>query len=173
MGLVNFYHRFITQCAQILQPLNALQSAIRPPSSIARLNGGDNINEIACATLLKPSAPMCIINDASDIAVGAVLQQLIDDVWCPILYFSKKLKQSETRYSTFDRELLDTSGISSRDVISSSELITDPSHNNAYCARANHSLHGRSTNWIPLCNLPPTSAISKARRMLLLTFCHR
>ncbi len=44
--------------------------------------------------------------DASDIAVGAVLQQLIDDVWCPISYFSKKLKPSETRYSTFDRELL-------------------------------------------------------------------
>ena len=38
--------------------------------------------------------------------MGAVLQQHIDGVWCPISFFSKKLKPSETRYSTFDRELL-------------------------------------------------------------------
>ena len=46
------------------------------------------------------------MTDASDRAVGAVLQQHIGDHWQPILYFSKKLKPSETKYSTFDRELL-------------------------------------------------------------------
>ena len=44
--------------------------------------------------------------DASNIAVGAVLQQYIDGHWCPISYFLKKLQPAETRYSTFDRELL-------------------------------------------------------------------
>ncbi len=44
--------------------------------------------------------------DASDFAVGAVLQQFVNDSWQPISYFSRKLKPSETRYSTFDRELL-------------------------------------------------------------------
>ena len=44
--------------------------------------------------------------DASDVAVGAVLQQFIDGHWCPIAYFSKSLKPAETRYSMFDRELL-------------------------------------------------------------------
>ena len=44
--------------------------------------------------------------DASDKAVGAVLQQRIENQWFPIAYFSRKLKPSETRYSTFDRELL-------------------------------------------------------------------
>ena len=64
---------------------------------------------LAKATLLshlKPAAPTIIITDASDVAVGAVLQQEIDDQWCPIAYFSRKLKPAETRYSTFDRELL-------------------------------------------------------------------
>lgn len=64
---------------------------------------------LANATLLthpKPDAPTCIITDASDTAVGAVLQQCIADVWCPISFFSRKLKPAETRYSTFDRELL-------------------------------------------------------------------
>ena len=114
VGLVNFYHRFVPQCAQILHPLNALLSAIRPAQQLiwteeATTAFNDIKQALAQATLLnqpKPSAPTCIISDASDIAVGAVLQQLIGDVWCPISYFSKKLKPSETRYSTFDRELL-------------------------------------------------------------------
>ena len=46
------------------------------------------------------------MTDASDHAVGAVLQQYVDQQWCPIAYFSKKLKPSETKYSTYDRELL-------------------------------------------------------------------
>ena len=35
-----------------------------------------------------------------------MLQQCICDHWQPISYFSKKLKLSETKYNTFDRELL-------------------------------------------------------------------
>ena len=46
------------------------------------------------------------MTDASDTAVGAVLQQQINGEWKPIAFFSKRLKPAETRYSTFDRELL-------------------------------------------------------------------
>ena len=46
------------------------------------------------------------MTDASDSAVGAVLQQCVNGQWQPISFFSKKLKPSETRYSTFNRELL-------------------------------------------------------------------
>ena len=69
-----------------------------------------NVKEaLANATLLvhpEHDAPTCIMTDASDSAVGAVLQQHIQDQWQPIAYFSKALKPAETRYSTFDRELL-------------------------------------------------------------------
>ena len=54
----------------------------------------------------KAEAPTCIMTDASSTAVGAVLQQCIDEQWQPLAYFSKALKPSETRYSAFDRELL-------------------------------------------------------------------
>ena len=54
----------------------------------------------------KLDAPTSVVVDASDTGVGAVLQQRIDCEWCPISFFSKKLKPSETRYSTFDGELL-------------------------------------------------------------------
>lgn len=44
--------------------------------------------------------------DVSNAAVGAVLQQRLGNTWCPIVYFSRKLKPAQMRYSTFDHELL-------------------------------------------------------------------
>ena len=46
------------------------------------------------------------MTDSSDHVVEAVLQQYVYQC-CPIAYFSKKLKSSETKYSTYDRELLE------------------------------------------------------------------
>ncbi len=42
------------------------------------------------------------MTDASELAVGAVLQQHIKGVW----HISRKMNPAETLYSTFDRELL-------------------------------------------------------------------
>ena len=113
VGLINFYHHFIPNCAQILQPLNALLSTTSDkviPWTQPAIKAFDDIKQaLAHATLLfhlKPDAPTCIMTDASNVAVGAVLQQFIEDQWCPIAFFSTKLKPAETRYSTFDRELL-------------------------------------------------------------------
>nr|VZI02420.1 unnamed protein product [Spirometra erinaceieuropaei] len=44
--------------------------------------------------------------DASNVAVGAVLQQSLQDSTVQLAFFSKKLSKAETRYSTFGRELL-------------------------------------------------------------------
>ena len=52
---------------------------------------------------VTPTSRCPTVADSSDFAVGAVLQQFVNDSWQPI---SRKLKPSETRYSTFDRELL-------------------------------------------------------------------
>ena len=54
----------------------------------------------------QPNAQLAIMTDASDVAVGAVLQQHVSGQWQPISYFSRKLKPLEVRYSAFDRELL-------------------------------------------------------------------
>lgn len=115
LGLINFYHRFIPRCARILQPLHSILSGKSPQN--ARLEWTEPTVEaftniktaLADASMLchpQPEAPTSIITDASDVAVGAVLQQLINSVWSPIAYFSRKLRPAETRYSTFDRELL-------------------------------------------------------------------
>ena len=115
LGLVNFYHRFIPHAATILQPLNRLLSTPKDKASKLTWTADattafTTIKEaLAKATLLfhpQPDAPTSIMTDASDVAVGAVLQQRIAGDLQPIAYFSKKLKPAETRYSTFDRELL-------------------------------------------------------------------
>ena len=50
--------------------------------------------------------PTSVMIDASVAVVGIILQQFVQDEWCPIAYFFRKLKPAGTRYSTFDRELL-------------------------------------------------------------------
>lgn len=62
--------------------------------------------DAALLSHLKPDALTGIMTNASDVAMGAVLQQRIGNEWRPISYFSKKLRPAETRYSVFDRELL-------------------------------------------------------------------
>ncbi|GFS16759.1 transposon Ty3-G Gag-Pol polyprotein [Elysia marginata] len=66
-------------------------------------------NALADATMLshpKPNAPIALTTDASDQAVGAVLEQYVQGVWQPLAFFSKRLRPPEQKYSTFDRELL-------------------------------------------------------------------
>ena len=113
LGLVNFYRRFIPNGATILHPLNRLLSKSTPNTltwTDATVAAFNSVKEaLAEATLLvhpQQGAPTCIMADASEAAVGAVLQQFIGGQWQPLAYFSKSLKPAETRYSTFDRELL-------------------------------------------------------------------
>ena len=112
IGLVNFYHRFLPHCADLMQPLHSLlkgktQSLTWTEEAVAAFNATKQA--LANASLLaypSPDAPTCLMTDASDTAVGAVLQQYINNIWHPISFFSRKMTPAETRYSTFDRELL-------------------------------------------------------------------
>ena len=115
IGLVNFYRRFLPACAAIMEPLH-LQLTHHKGKS-APLEWTEEAcaafertkTALADATLLihpKMNAPTCLMTDASDTAVGAALQQFVEGYWQPIAFFSKKMKPAETRYSTFDRELL-------------------------------------------------------------------
>ena len=89
LDIINFYHRFIPSCAQILQPLNdLLSSATKKDAPLHWTDSGltafKRIKEaLANASVLlhaQPHPPTCIVTDASDVAVGAVLQQLIGTV---------------------------------------------------------------------------------------------
>jgi cleavage and polyadenylation specificity factor subunit 1 len=53
----------------------------------------------------NPSAPLALVTDASTSAIGAVLQQRVDNAWQPLAFFSKKLNPAQHKYSAYDREL--------------------------------------------------------------------
>ena len=85
LGLINFYHRFIPHCADILKPihnlltnnnLKAKQLLTWDEKTLKVFN--DIKQAMADASLLaypQPDAPTNIMTDASSNAVGAVLQQ--------------------------------------------------------------------------------------------------
>lgn len=112
LGLVNFYRRFIPHAAERLFPLTDLLRG-NPRKLIltdaARVAFTEIKTILAETTLLMhpdPSATLSIAVDASDFAIGAVLQQLVSGTWQPLEFFSRRLTPTETRYSAFGRELL-------------------------------------------------------------------
>ncbi|KAG7196886.1 hypothetical protein KM043_015788 [Ampulex compressa] len=60
------------------------------------------------ATLAHPreGAPLILTTDASNTAIGATLEQIVEDQTQPLTFFSKKLNAAQRNYSTYDRELL-------------------------------------------------------------------
>jgi hypothetical protein len=53
-----------------------------------------------------PNAELSLATDASDTHLGGVMQQKLGDHWRPLGFFSHKHADTESCYSTFDRELL-------------------------------------------------------------------
>lgn len=115
LGIVNFYRRFVPHCATTLQPLQEFlkkshgEAAALTWDATAERMFTKIKADIADATLLvypEDNAPLCVMTDASEVAIGAVLQQWQNNIWKPISFFSKTLSPTERRYSTFGRELL-------------------------------------------------------------------
>lgn len=116
LGMVNFYRRWLPKAAHIMEPLtNLLAGKITEKKPI---EWTDSLREafrntkelLASATLLSyinSDYELSITVDASDIAIGGVLQQRsLDDINEPVAFYSRKLTSTEKRYSTYDRELL-------------------------------------------------------------------
>ena len=112
LGMVNFYRKFLRGAARVLAPLtNALKGPGKslictPILEAAFRHAKDLLIKVPELTHPRPSALISLAVDASDSHVGAVLQQRIDDAWVPLSFFSRKLSETEKKYSAFDRELL-------------------------------------------------------------------
>ena len=112
VGMVNFYTRFLPSAAQTMLPLfEALKGKPKTLvwSQAMTTAFNDTKKSLAKTTLLahpQPDTLTSLTTDASDVAIGAVLQQRINDMWVPLAFFSKKLRSPEMKYSAFDRELL-------------------------------------------------------------------
>ena len=112
LGCVNFYRRFLPRLAYIARPLtDSLSKAKKDftvtPEMITAVN--EVKKAISFATMLvhpHRDVTLSITTDASDTAIGGVLHQHFRGRLEPLSFFSRRLSDPETRYSTFDRELL-------------------------------------------------------------------
>ena len=57
---------------------------------------------------IQANHELCLAMNDSAIGIGEVLQQKCDSKWRPIFFFSRKLLETETWYSTFGGELVAT-----------------------------------------------------------------
>ena len=116
LGMINFYRLFLPKAAHFQAPLHAALSGLKGPQPIewtpALLEAFEACKQsLGEATLLAhPSAdaPLSIglFSDASKASIGACLQQLVDNQWQPLGFFSKKLTPKQTEWPTPHRELL-------------------------------------------------------------------
>lgn len=115
LGIINFYRRFVKDVAQEQIPLNTLLKGAKkkdktPIQWTEETQHAFNRckQQLAEATLLVhpiENAPLILRTDASNTAVGAVLEQVMKNTTEPLGYYSKKLTETQTKYSTYDREL--------------------------------------------------------------------
>lgn len=114
LGVINYYHRFIPMAAAVLRPLHRL-SQQKPAHCTIKWTKEEEkaFNEargLLCnSTLLTFPAVdgiLALCTDASEVGIGAALEQWATDHWEPLGFFSRGLSKSQTKYSTFDRELL-------------------------------------------------------------------
>jgi len=113
LGAVNFYHRFIPMASSLLAPLSAL--AVGPKTSVIPWTEHTKsifediklaLKKLVTLKFYDPKCPLQLTTDASDYAIGAVLQQVRDGSPEPLEFFSRTLNTAQKNYSTFDRELL-------------------------------------------------------------------
>ena len=111
-GMVNYYHRFLPHIAAVMGPLyQALKGKPKKLAWTPLLQKAFENTKSALAAAAKLSYPsskddLILTTDASSTAIGGVLEQDTPNGRRPISFFSRKLSHTETRYSTFDRELL-------------------------------------------------------------------
>lgn len=111
MGLANYYRKFIKHFARRAAPLTNL---LKKEQQFAWTDECErSFNDIKEALINSPVLQLpnaekrfFVTTDASDQAVGAILEQEGDKGLHPVAYDSRKLSKEEQRYPTHEKELL-------------------------------------------------------------------
>ena len=113
LGMIQFYCRFIPDCAEILSPLYSLLSSgarmthllWSPETENCFLKAKQAVEKATVLAHPNHEANLELVTDASDSAVGAVLQQVSNGLRQPLVFWSKALTHSQRSWSCFEREL--------------------------------------------------------------------
>ena len=111
LGLTNYYRKFVRGFAHIAVPLYQLTKkgtvwAWTGPRIAAFEALKAALISSSCLYAPDHSKPFVLQTDASDVGIGAVLEQEHDHEFHPVAFISRKLNDAETRYSGTERECL-------------------------------------------------------------------
>lgn len=116
IGMVNHYHKYIPKLAEFASPLHVIvTNANKKKKKDIEWNDEaqkafENIKDSFASRVLlnhfNKEAKLTLTVDALNVAIGGVLQQIYNGISEPLAFYSKKLTPCESKYSTFDRELL-------------------------------------------------------------------
>ncbi|KAK7590448.1 hypothetical protein V9T40_002061 [Parthenolecanium corni] len=116
LGMTNFYRRCIPQAAHTMLVLHEMTKGCKKKDKTPISFNEEQLRAFEAtkaklanaAMIAHPDENLDIIlaTDASDFAIGATLNQISGESRQPLGFFSRRLSTTETKYSTYDRELL-------------------------------------------------------------------
>ncbi|GJS73133.1 reverse transcriptase domain-containing protein [Tanacetum coccineum] len=111
LGHAGFYRRFIKDFSMISKPMTQILMKVTKFDFSNDCKKAFNILKEKLTTtpiIISPdwNMPFELMCDASDFAIGAILEQRIDGKLKPIYYASKMLNNAQEHYTTTEKELL-------------------------------------------------------------------
>ena len=111
LGLASYYRRFVRGFSEMARPLTELTRAGVEWRWSTSQHQAFNRLKLALTTAPVLKLPdfqrqFVVTTDASDAAVGAILEQDFGNGLQPVAFASRKLNNAEMRYSAYERELL-------------------------------------------------------------------
>lgn len=111
LGMTNYFRDLIWNYSEVVQPLINLTKTKSKFTWTEETQ--DAFTKIQNLILKSPtlhhadySRQFYLISDASKIAISSILMQKYDDQYVPIEFYSRKLKDTESKYPSFKSELL-------------------------------------------------------------------
>lgn len=111
LGLINYFRKFIKNCAILSRPLTNLlkkdskwewgNSEFQAFSSLKK-----ELLENAVLNIFNPKLPIILYSDASRDGVACILTQITDEGEKPVHFYSRQTTNEEKKYHSFELELL-------------------------------------------------------------------
>ncbi len=118
IGVFNFYSRFVKNAAQLMAPFYELLKVKSRKNDKTKIKWTNDLNNAFAAVkaafsnfvLLhfpQDDVQLQLTTDASNVAIGGVLEQVTaTGERQPLAFYSRKLTDNESKWSTYDKELL-------------------------------------------------------------------
>ena len=113
LGMINFYRKFVPHLATVIAPLTDLLKKCHPDKiywskvHLDCFNKALNLfSDDVSLYIPKINANFVVQTDASEVGIGAILWQVIEDESRPISFISRKLNEAERNYAVIEKECL-------------------------------------------------------------------